>query len=82
MYKEDYELIDEGMYNSYLVITGKSTFDDLLDKDSKGIAILFNPDVDVDSWDNEIIDNIIDYYTESEDYEKCQELLEVKKRQS
>ena len=80
MYKEDYELIDEGMHNSYLIITGKMTFQDILDRDHDSIAILFDPDKDKETWDDEIIDRVIEYYADLEEYEKCQELLRIKNR--
>ena len=85
--------------NTYMILTGKATYEALLEKQSmqKGsidqhmnTAVLFNPMFDdyspkfphlhneVDR--NELIDSMVEYYVESEEYEKCAELVKVKKK--
>ena len=85
--------------NTYMILTGKATYEALLEKQSmqKGsidqhmnTAVLFNPMSDdyspkfphlhneVDR--NELIDSMIEYYIESEEYEKCSELVKVKNK--
>ena len=85
--------------NTYLILTGKGTYEKMLEKESmqKGsidqyvnTSVLFNPMSDnyspkfphlhnqVDR--DELIDILIAYYTESEEYEKCAELVKLKKK--
>jgi hypothetical protein len=40
--------------------------------------LLYNPDVS-DIMKLDLIENLIGYYTEVEDYEKCKNLIELKK---
>ena len=85
--------------NTYLILTGKATYDALLEKESmqKGsidqhmnTAVLFNPFAsnynakfphlhnEVDR--NELVDCMIEYYTETEEYEKCADLVKIKNK--
>jgi len=83
--------------NTYLILTGKATYESLLEKQSmqKGsidqhmnTAVLFNPMSDDYSPTfphlhneinrNELIDAMIEYYTDTEEYEKCAKLVKVK----
>ena len=75
------------MHNSFLIVTGRSTYEGLLD----GIplmgsafvggimATLFNP-TEPDCDKEEAIDTLIEYYTQEEDYEKCAELVKLKNK--
>ena len=84
--------------NTYMILTGKATYEALLEKQSmqKGsidqhmnTAVLFNPMSDDYSPKfphlhnevnrNELIDAMVEYYIESEEYEKCAELTKIKK---
>ena len=104
LFESDQRDFDERMEraayeNTYLILTGKATYEALLEKESmqKGsidqymtTAVLFNPMSDeyspkfphlhnqVDR--NELIDSIIEYYTDTEEYEKCAELVKTKKK--
>jgi len=71
--REAEEILHECMTNSYMIITNKLTFDDLLDYN--GCALPFNPKKNID---NKVIDKIIDYFCELEEYEKCGELKKLK----
>ena len=93
----DQQMLDSAMNNTYLILTGKATYEALLDVESMQsgditqhvkTALLFNPmtddydpkfphlhnDVDGD----ELIESMIEYYVEIEEYEKCAELVKIK----
>ena len=90
-------MLQAAMNNTYMIITGKATYDSLLEKESmqRGsidqhveTALLFDPlsenynpkfphlHNDVNS--NDLIDSMIDYFVELEEYEKCAELVKRK----
>ena len=64
-------MIDKCMNNSYRVMTLKSTVEDILEKDNK--AMFYGNPLD---YTTEDIDEVIDYFENTEEYEKCGELLE------
>jgi len=85
--------------NTYLILTGKATYEALLEKESmqKGsidqhiaTAILFNPfeeeykpkfpHLHNETSRTELVDTMIEYYVETEEYEKCQDLVEYKNK--
>ena len=66
-------LLYESMTNSYMIITNKLSFEDLLDYN--GCSLPFNPKKDIN---NDVIDKIIDYFCTLEEYEKCGELKKLK----
>ena len=95
----DVLMLRSAMENTYLLLTGKATWDSLMDKASmqpgsidqhNDLALLFNPMADdynpkfphlhndVDS--SELFESMIDYYVESEEYEKCAELVKIKEK--
>jgi hypothetical protein len=95
----DQRMLNAAMNNTYLILTGKATYEKLLDKESMQsgsidqhmeTAILFNPFTDGYSakfphLHNEVsrvelIDCMIDHYIESEEYEKCAELVKIKNK--
>ena len=57
----------------------RKTFDDILDKDEEAYFI-FNAIEENKDIDNDIIDTLIEHYEYSEEYEKCAELISIKKR--
>ena len=67
------EVLYESMVNSYMIITDKLSFDELLEYN--GCSLPFNPKKNID---NEVIDKIIDYFCILEEYEKCGELKKLK----
>ena len=72
--EEDHEeILYESMINSYMIITNKLSFDELLEYN--GCSLPFNPKKDID---NDVIDKIIDYFCTLEEYEKCGELKKLK----
>ena len=66
-------MIDKCMNNSYRVMTLKSTVEDILEKDNK--AMFYGNPLD---YTTEDIDEVIEYFENTEEYEKCGELLEEK----
>jgi len=92
-------MLDSAMNNTYLILTGKATYDALLDKESMQsgsidqhlqTAMLFNPMADDynpkfphlhNSEDSdELVDTMIEYFVETEEYEKCSELVKYKEK--
>ena len=66
-------MIDECMINSYKVMTLKSTVEEILDSNNK--AMFYGNPLDYTTGD---IDEVIEYFENTEEYEKCGELLEEK----
>ena len=69
----DQRMLRSAMENTYLILTGKATWESLMDKASmqtgsvdqhNDTALLFNP--------------MMDDYIESEEYEKCAEIVKIK----
>ena len=80
--KMEYEnyIVDQAFENSYQVLTSRSTFEDLLDKKTKyGVKaiMIYDPTEDPDE---DIYDDIIVYYEDLEEYERCAELLSIKNK--
>ena len=67
-------MIDKCMNNSYRVMTLKSTVDEILSKDKK--AMFYGDPFDYTDSD---INEVIEYFENTEEYEKCSELLNEKK---
>lgn len=80
---EDHEILDVCMENSYDLIMGKKSLDEILDSNEVPY-ILWNV---VDKTDlknsmfNDVIDLMIKYYEDLEMYERCSELLKFKKNE-
>tara|TARA_R100000935_G_scaffold791_3_gene2834 strand:- start:8943 stop:9194 length:252 start_codon:yes stop_codon:yes gene_type:complete len=66
------------MINSYLVITGKLSVDDLIKKNISS-TFIFNPTRKHIPLEGDVYDILIDYFATIEDYEKCSEMLYEKK---
>ena len=74
------ELTRSAFENTYNILIGGITLKQLIDKGSPKIsgATLFNPRKK--EKDIQMIDNMIAYYTETEEYEKCAQLVKIKKK--
>ena len=66
-------MIDECMINSYQVMTLKSTVDEILNNNNK--AMFYGDPFDYTTKD---IDEVIEYFENTEEYEKCMQLVYVK----
>jgi len=92
----DQRMLESAMNNTYLILTGKATCENLMDRASmqagsidqhNDVALLFNPMADdynpkfphLHTSDGiEMIDAMIEYFVETEEYEKCSELVKYK----
>ena len=70
---DEEEMFHESMQNAYLLITDKLSFNELLDYN--GCSLPYHPKKKID---NSIINELIDYFCIREEYEKCQELKNIK----
>ena len=78
---EDLEMYEQAMENAYEIITKRKTLDDIYyDLDAKIIDefhLPFDP-IQEDGRTPDVIDMVIEYYTGTEEYEKCAELVKIK----
>jgi|TARA_R100000781_G_C4069058_1_gene123834 hypothetical protein len=80
--KIEYEnyIVEQAFENSYMVLTKKASFEDLLDVNDKyGLKaiMIYNPS---DEPDEDVYNDTIYYYEDLEEYEKCAELLKIKNK--
>ena len=80
--KYEYEqmLVDSAFENSYKVLTKKTTFEKLMDtKDKFGIKaiMIYDPS---EEPNEDVWDDVIYYYEDLEEYERCAELLKLKNK--
>tara|TARA_A100001201_G_scaffold12530_2_gene16044 strand:+ start:3122 stop:3412 length:291 start_codon:yes stop_codon:yes gene_type:complete len=80
---EDMELYEEAMKNAYEIITKKKTLDDIYYDLENGkidrLPLPFDP-IQEDGRSEDVIDVVIEYFTSTEEYEKCAELVKIKNR--
>ena len=69
------KFIENGIINSYKVIVGEKTMDEIVEKTELPIFFI-NPE---EEYDNEDLDAMIDYFIATEEYEKCSVLTKLKK---
>mgnify|MGYP003627984859 FL=1 len=70
------KFINTGIINSYKLIMGEKTMDEIVEK-SKIPIFFIHPDED---YDNEDLDMMIEYFITTEEYEKCAVLTKLKKQ--
>ena len=80
---EDMELYEEAMQNAYFIITKQKTLDDIYYELETGeidtLPLPFDP-LSEDGRTDDVIDVVIEYFTSTEEYEKCAELVKIKNR--
>ena len=80
---EDMELYNQAMRNAYFIITKKKTLDDIYYDLEEGridsLPLPFDP-IHEDGRTDDIIDIVIEYFTSTEEYEKCAELVKIKNK--
>ena len=76
--EEELEILDEAYQNAYLIVTKRITVPELLAADGEMVFLPFDPEAPETIM--MVIDDVIDYFSKEEEYEKCAELLRVKKR--
>ena len=67
------EFIEIGINNSYLIMTGKSSIEELIESKSESIIFFTSPE----NYTSEDIDEMIEYFEDTEEYEKCMELVYI-----
>tara|TARA_R100001594_G_scaffold146035_1_gene196872 strand:- start:634 stop:936 length:303 start_codon:yes stop_codon:yes gene_type:complete len=80
---EDYEILDICMENSYDLIMGRKSLDEILESNEVPY-LLWNVVSEKDlqsSIFNDVLDLMIKYYEDSEEYERCDKLLKFKKNE-
>ena len=70
--KYDSEILDEAMRNAFAIVTGKVTFELLFSKLDQ-VALPFNIEKEDPDYDA-----MIEYFIETEEYEKCAILTKLK----
>jgi len=76
--EEEIEILDSAYRNAYRVATGKISVSDLLSESDDLIFLPFDPTAP--ETFGSIIDDVIDYFEDSEEYEKCAELVSIKNK--
>ena len=80
---EDMELYEQAMRNAYQIITKRKTLDDIYYDLEEGridkLPLPFDP-INEDGRSEDVIDVVIEYFTSTEEYEKCAELVKIKNR--
>ena len=80
---EDMELYEQAMRNAYQIITKRKTLDDIYYDLEEGridkLPLPFDP-IREDGRSEDVIDVVIEYFTSTEEYEKCAELVKIKNR--
>lgn len=66
------------MRHSYNLLLGKKTLDELLQETAR-LYVMFNPKREYVPMEDDVYDVLIDYFTYTEEYEKCAELLKAKR---
>ena len=67
--------------NTFDILTGKITIKELLGSNNNDIPLLIQTK-EVDDLENrlDVLEGMIEYYTEGEEYEKCAELVKLKNK--
>ena len=76
--EEEIEILDEAYRNAYAVATGRLSISELLNESPDMIFLPFDPSNP--STFALVIDDIIKYFEDNEEYEKCAELISAKEK--
>ena len=75
--KLDNEGLDLAFENTYKILTGKFNIDNLASQGNEISYILYDPyKIEMNEL-TDMLNDIIDYFIETEEYEKCQELKNI-----
>ena len=69
------EFIEAGINNSYLIMTGKLTVEELMENYGKVGSIIFF--TSPENYTIEDINEMIEHFEDTEEYEKCMELVYI-----
>lgn len=75
-YEEEVEIIDSAYRNAFKIATGEMSFKQFM-MDSDGIQFFAFDPSNPETFEL-IIDDMIEYFEETEEYEKCQTLVKLK----
>ena len=70
---KDEEMLDDSIINSYYILTGKATVEDII-KRQEFPMFFISPGEDLNE---DTLNDMLDYFISTEEYEKCQELVEL-----
>ena len=76
MEQKDNILFKDIYRNAYYIITGTLSINELLDYN--GCVLPFEPFTENEEIEEEVYDDIIDYFIEREDYRKCAVIKKIK----
>ena len=76
--EEEIEILDEAYRNAFKVITGAMSIQELLDDADDMIFLPFDPSVPETFM--MIADDMIQYFEDAEEYEKCSEIMKIKEK--
>ena len=68
-------IIDNSIINSYYILTGRATVEDIISRQEFPILFI-GPEEELDENG---LNTMLDYFISTEEYEKCQELVELLK---
>ena len=68
---------DMCMRHTYNLLLGKKTLDELIEETAE-LTLMFNPKRKYVKMEDDLYDTLIEYFTYTEEYEKCAELLKAK----
>ena len=68
-------IIDNSIINSYYVLTKRATVEDIVSRQEFPIFFI-NPGEELDE---DSLNDMLDYFISTEEYEKCSELIKLKK---
>lgn len=68
---------DKMMEDSYQIITGRKTQEQILSNDQRDLVLIFNPNKEY-YLKAQCYDDLIEYFISTEEYERCEELLYLK----
>jgi|TARA_R110002012_G_scaffold177179_2_gene342044 hypothetical protein len=69
------------MRHTYNLLLGKKTLDQLI-QETAILYLMFNPKRKHVAMEYDVYDTLIEYFTYTEEYEKCAELVRAKKQAS
>ena len=70
-------MIEKAFENSFKVVTKRTTFEELMDVKTKfgqRAILIFDPS---EGYDDLVLEDMIDYFEDIEEYEKCAELKKI-----
>ena len=70
---EGYEMMDVAMNNAYDTLIGKKTIMDIVSDETNELVFIPDPEMS----DNELGEDLLEYFTGTEEYEKCADVRDI-----